>query len=482
MNALATGRRFRYKKPMPAGRIMNLNPALRQRPPRFVAWLSLLCVPLVAGAAGLAASSVSEPVFRGQVQYFSAGSRELPTVVLVHGIGDKAARDWDGLAAKLLPHYRVVTFDLPGFGRSSKGNEPYTPENYVTFLRFLVQEQVRARQIFLIGHSMGGAIALRYAARYPQDVRALVLVGVPGILHRSAYSQYLAHLEINTLPNLFPTQNHRLRNLVSNIMGWVEKAQPAPEVIVATPQLRQTLLNSDPAKIAGLALALEDFSQDIARVQAPTLVVWGGRDNLAPMRNARVLYANLAHAQLVVFDASGHTPMDDVPEGFGERVVEFLRSPVIVHGNGLLRDSMAAVTSTRTGSCRNQLNKLFEGEYERLHIENCRDVVIRNARVRSLHITDSTASIEDSRIGGADGGVTVDDARVMVTSSLIQGPVAMTLRAARLDIAGSRIVGQQAAIVARSQSDVLFSVSRIESPHFTGRVHALRVLRPDQPL
>jgi pimeloyl-ACP methyl ester carboxylesterase len=430
---------------------------------RWVAIFSCCLPPSLVALAGpeaapvLTETVVTEPIFRGKAHLFMAGPEAAPTVVLVHGLGDKGARDWDGLIAVLARDHRVVAFDLPGFGRSSKGNEFYSPEKYAAFLRYLVEEHIHTRPFSLVGHSMGGAIALRYAARYPQDVTALVLVDVPGILHPMAYSKYLSHLGIDFLPSLYPAQNDHLRNLLSGVLGLMEKAKPAPEAIVANPRLRQSILNAEPAKIAGLALALEDFSLDMPRVQAPVLVLWGGRDSIAPLRTGRVLSANLPHAQLEVFDASGHTPMDDVPESFNTRVAAFLNAPV-------------------------QRGAIFEGEYDRIIIHRCRDTLVRNARVRELRISDAVVSIEDSVIGGTDGGLNVDDARVTITSSVIEGRVAITAVQARLDIAGSRIVGREAAVVAPLKSEVLFSVSRVQSPHFRGSLHELRIVTPSNPL
>jgi pimeloyl-ACP methyl ester carboxylesterase len=456
----------------------------KQTVTRWVAVFSCCLVPSLAALAapGLTETVVTEPVFRGKAHVFTAGPETAPTVVLVHGLGDKAARDWDGLIAVLARDHRVVAFDLPGFGRSSKGNEFYSPENYATFLRYLVVEHIHTRPFSLVGHSMGGAIALRYAARYPQDVTALVLVDVPGILHPMAYSKYLSHLGINYFPSLYPAQRDHFGNFVSRVLSLTEKIQPVPEAIIATPRLRQNFLNAEPTKIAGLALALEDFSLDMPRVQAPVLVLWGGHDSIAPLRTGRVLSANLPHAQLEVFDASGHTPMDDVPESFNTRVAAFLNTPVLERRNAILQRELVQPVSTRTGTCKGQRGVVFEGEYDRITIHRCRDTLVRNVRVRELRITDAVVNIEDSLIGGADGGLHVDDARVSITSSVIEGRVAITAVQARLDIAGSRIVGREAALVAPLKSEVLFSVSRVQSPHFRGNLHELRSVTPNNPL
>jgi hypothetical protein len=125
---------------------------------------------------------------------------------------------------------------------------------------------------------------------------------------------------------------------------------------------------------------------------------------------------------------------------------------------------------------------VFEGDYDRISIYRCRDTLVRNVRVRTLHITDAAANIEDSLIGGLDGGLRVDNSRVNITSSQIEARVAITAVESRLDIAGSRIVGEEAALVAPLKSEVLFSVSQVRSPHFRGSLHGLRIVAPGNPL
>lgn len=448
------------------------------------AWL-LFCslTPPANAAPAVTETILREPVFRGEAYVYSAGPENAPDVVLVHGIGDKGARDWTGLMSMLAPDFHVTSFDLPGFGRSSKGNEQYTPKNYAAFVRHVVQQRVHKRPFILVGHSMGGAIALRYAALYPEDVQALVLADVPGILNHLSYSRYLGHLGIDHfVPKIYRAQNDHLSNLMSTIAGKLEWAKPAPQIILLTPRLRKNFLSADPSRIAGLALVLEDFSADLERVRVPTLVLWGARDELAPLRNGQILSANLPQAQLEVFASSGHTPMDDVPELFNRRVTEFLRDPKLEQRNDILDRSLNWPNTTRTGSCDGQRGKVFEGDFQRLTINDCRDALVRNARVRDLRISNATVSIEDSLIGGSEGGLHIDDARVKITSSVIEGRVAITAIAAHLDIAGSRIVGKEAALEAPRSSEILFSITRVQSPRFQGNLHERRIVTPETAL
>ena len=426
---------------------------------------------------------IADPVFHGEVQYLVSGPAEAPTVVLVHGLGDKASQDWDGLAADLSKDYRVVRFDLPGFGRSTKGNLAYTPDSYTQFLHALVNREVRARPFFLVGHSMGGAIALRYAALHPQDVTALVLVDVPAILHRFVYSKHMAAFGLSRMvPGLYLGNNDLLGNMLGNILGKVEQKPIPAEMVVQIPALRQKLLKGDPLLIAGMALALEDFSRDIARVTAPTLLLWGERDDIAPVRSGRVLAANMAHARLDIFPGVGHVPMDDAPLPFQARVREFLRDPVIPDRVSVLRDEAAWPESARNGRCDGKRGQVFEGDYNRLDIERCENVVLRHVRARSVHLTSSGVTIEDSRIGGGTEGLAADSSRVTITSSRIEGKTAITANDSKIDIAGSRVIGRNAAVTTRTAAEVAFSVSQVESMHHYGPLHGLRFVTPETPL
>ena len=115
---------------------------------------------------------------------YEAGRDHPYTVVLVHGLGEGAARDWEHVIPALARRYHVLTFDLPGFGRSEKQNALYSPANYAAFVKWIMEARVNG-PFTLVGHSMGGVIALRFASIYPRNLRHLILIDTPGILHRS---------------------------------------------------------------------------------------------------------------------------------------------------------------------------------------------------------------------------------------------------------------------------------------------------------
>jgi len=110
-------------------------------------------------------------------------------VLLVHGLGNNAHRDWRNVIPALAPTFRVVALDLPGFGAS----ESLAKDLSFNRLAAVLDEVMSLRQIeraHVIGHSLGGALSLHFGHRYPQRVNRMVLVDVAGILQRSVYTRF----------------------------------------------------------------------------------------------------------------------------------------------------------------------------------------------------------------------------------------------------------------------------------------------------
>ena len=112
--------------------------------------------------------------------------------MLVHGLGEAGVKDFYPLFPELARKRHVVAFDLPGFGRSGRINTRYAPDRYAAVLFRVIEAYGDGQQVDVLGHSMGGAIAMLHAASYPRQVRRLVVVDAAGILHREAWFGHAA--------------------------------------------------------------------------------------------------------------------------------------------------------------------------------------------------------------------------------------------------------------------------------------------------
>ncbi|MEJ2621885.1 MAG: alpha/beta hydrolase, partial [Candidatus Thiodiazotropha sp.] len=260
-----------------------------------------------------------EMVFGGQVYLRSAGNPNKPAVVMVHGLGDEASTCWEDILQRLKKDYYIFTFDLPGFGRSTKRNALYSPVNYARLIQQLTDKHV-GRPFHLIGHSMGGAISLQYTHSYPASVKTLTLIDAAGILHRQAYTKYLAPLGVDKVLNQYNLFDERkVTDLAGALMSALEKRYPVNmDLLINLEPFRNKVLRGDPSAIAGLALVQNDFSRIPETIHQPTLIVWGDQDKIAPLRTGYVLESLMPNARLELIPNGGHIAFIEQPELFYE--------------------------------------------------------------------------------------------------------------------------------------------------------------------
>ena len=401
---------------------------------------------------------VSEPVFNEKVYFQMRGNPAGPVILLVHGLDDNASKIWQQTVAGLVDDYFVASLDLPGFGQSSKSNQAYTPENYVRIIRYLSRTYIR-QPFHLAGHSMGGAISLRYAATHPEDVQTLTLVDAAGILHRFAYTKYLAPMGLEHFSGI----DYINSNAVSSLAGLVlHKAEDMMQVdlrqLVQIPLLRAKVLRGNPLTIAGLGLVVDDFSNIPQTVEAPTRIIWGREDKLAPLRTGHVLNTLIPDSSLHIIPHAGHTPMSSHPSEFRSlltmsfqpdaqfKAAEF--GPAKIHNKV---------------SCNGQNNSQFSGRIKNLIISNCKNILVKDASIGRLVIDNSRVQLENVTVTAPDGtAVEIAESNVMFTAGRLNGRIAIAVQNSRLDIAGTTLAGTETAISAQSVTDIIFSLTPVQ--------------------
>jgi pimeloyl-ACP methyl ester carboxylesterase len=363
-----------------------------------------------------------------------------------------------------------VAFDLPGFGRSEKRNALYSPGQYAAFLQWVV-DRCTTGPVTVVGHSLGGAIALHYAAGYPARLHRLVLADVAGILHRAVYTKELLGPKIPDLPG--PVD---LKGLLGGVLGRL----PAPpldlDFLLGNETLRSGILGGDPAKIAALALVQEDFSPLLEQVTAPTAILWGDDDTVTPLRTGLLLEALLPRARLQVIPRAGHVPMLDQPHLFNRAVLDALDA----------RESAPPPapdgTSERIGLCRGETGKTFSGPFARIEITDCRDVRLTDITAAAVVIDRSRVVMEQGEIRGKGIALSVTDSSVTATGLRIEGETALLASGSTLDLAGVTLTGTSAAVRTQRPSTLLFSVSRGQSPSTKGYLHGVKKLATNEAL
>jgi len=429
----------------------------------------------VRALPGYRAGIVSEPEFGGEAYVMEAGSPYAPTVVLVHGLGRSGARDFYPVLPALAAQYHVVTFDLPGFGRSTLGHELYSPKRYVEFIHGVVGQRCRG-PFNMVGHSMGGALSVLYAATFPMDVMRLILIDAAGILHRKAFTSFVisAGLE-NALDFLGSARKDAAKLARGAASDAMEPLQPllpdSPDMrlLLDNGLLRTTILDNA-ERIAALALILENFGPVIAAVRAPTWILWGRQDPIASLRAATVLQARLPHAQLHVLDASGHTPMLAEPAATSQFLLEWLGTPTDRFAPAVVQPPLAA--SAPGGRCENQRGVRFSGDYSQIDIVGCQDVQMRDVRASAIRVRNSSEVVmENVHVSAVETALQVAGSQVEITASDFGGNVAIDSEDSRVDLAGVNLQGRRASVHVSRASQLLVSVCRVDSPISRRYVH-----------
>jgi len=254
-----------------------------------------------------------------EIRSFEGG--EGPPLLLLHGFGG-AAWNFSELVP-LLPGRRLIVPDLPGHGASS----PLPAASIAAFAD--VVAELLDGDADVLGHSMGGVVALRLAERHPSLVRRLVLAAPAGISSSTRLAEVLIVLAGVVKPARIAgrrvdriARSQRLRRLVFGPLE-VSNADLLTERAVHG-FLRGPALHTD-ALSAGLALAADDPRVDLERVQCPVLVLFGGRDRQVPLDDG-FEYARRLRAPLRVIADCGHLLIGERPDACARAVLEFTRA------------------------------------------------------------------------------------------------------------------------------------------------------------
>jgi pimeloyl-ACP methyl ester carboxylesterase len=264
-----------------------------------------------------------------KVNYIQTGKGS--PVILAHGLA-ASLYDWNDMLPELAASgYAGYALDLLGHGESEKPSDPdaYTVEKvYAHFSDWITSLKLNEPMI-LIGHSLGGGLALMYALQYPERVRALVLVNPFYEVKQLSVvlqSMFLGKLMNARLLELMP---YRLFRFFVDLTSLNFHFGRGERHVLPEPIREQTALDYQRASsgIYNIPRTLPNILNDLPHVQQPTLMLWGGHDStLAPNSfvHLRQMLPNVHGAH--VLPLCGHVPHQCHPALFNPFVMEFLNS------------------------------------------------------------------------------------------------------------------------------------------------------------
>ena len=235
-----------------------------------------------------------ETVINGYtIQYKETGKGE-ETVVILQGWGT-GMELYDSIAGVIASRCRVIQFDFPGFGRSDEPRKPWAVDDYADFfIQFL--DKLKISKATLIGHSYGGRVIIKLAARdaLPFEINRIVLIDSAGVLpvktpkQQRKIKRYKRLKKFYSLPLIYKIFH-------KTIDKWKEK-QGSEDYRNASPMMKQCLVKA----------VNEDLTELFPKVSQDTLLIWGENDTATPLSDGRLMEAKMPNAGLAPIKNAGH--------------------------------------------------------------------------------------------------------------------------------------------------------------------------------
>ncbi len=258
-----------------------------------------------------------------------------PVLLLIHGIGDNSTT-WHSVHSKLAQRFTVIAPDLLGHGQSDKPRADYSVAAYANGMRDLLSV-LDIDKCTVVGHSLGGGVAMQFSYQFPQLVERLILVGAGGSPRTSNIALRVASLPLGgealallRLPMVLPALQVAGRAL-GTVFGSTGLGRDIPDALRILTDLPEPTASS--AFTRTLRSVVDWRGQVVTMLDrcyltesVPVQLIWGDQDAVIPVGHAKMAHAAMPGSQLEIFARSGHFPFHDDPDRFVEVVERFCDS------------------------------------------------------------------------------------------------------------------------------------------------------------
>lgn len=230
-------------------------------------------------------------------------------VLLLHGWGD-AANGLEALSRELAGSYQVLVLDLPGFGASELPKMAWDLDNYADFLKNLLAKLNLNQPYAVIGHSNGGALAIRAVSLTALTPQKLILLAASGVRTNSRAKRLFLKVVAKTgnIATIWMPERYR-QGLRKSLYG------AAGSDMLVAPQLEDTFKKT----------VRQDVQGDAVVIQIPTLLIYAADDNAVPVEDGRQYHDLIKNSRLEIIDGAGHFVHLDEPQKVTDLIQEFLK-------------------------------------------------------------------------------------------------------------------------------------------------------------
>jgi pimeloyl-ACP methyl ester carboxylesterase len=283
-----------------------------------------------------------------QIAFRRAGAG--PTICLIHGITN-SGKSWEPAMRLLARDFDVIAPDLPGHGDSARQRGDHSLGGHACMMRDLLQV-LEVERATVVGHSLGGGVAMQFAYQFPDMVERLALVGSGGLGRE--VSPLIRSAALPFAEQVLPLLTARpLVDGVGAIAGLLGRVGLKPGADLAEISRGIASLGDSERRAAFVRTVRSVISPLGQRVTAndrlylasttPTLIVWGDRDPIIPVEHGLAAHALLPQSRLEIFEGAGHFPQLDDPFRFAELVADFVEhTEPACHDTDVVRERLMA--------------------------------------------------------------------------------------------------------------------------------------------
>ena len=227
--------------------------------------------------------------------------------LILHGWGSDSDR-WHKIGQALSENgFKIIVPDMPGFGKSQTPKTPWDFNGYVSWVEEFAKA-LNLQNFYLLGHSFGGAMAVKVAVDAPQKINRLFLVACACMRKRTALKKVLA--KVSKVARIFSF----LPYYPSARKAFYKFIIPKSDYIYTKGIMKETYLRA----------VSEDLSCHLSFIKVPTVIIWGDKDEITPVKNAHFINKKISNSKLIIIPEVGHDLNQKAPEILTQNILENL--------------------------------------------------------------------------------------------------------------------------------------------------------------
>ena len=231
------------------------------------------------------------------------------TFLILHGWGSDSNR-WEKIGQSLSEKgFKIIIPDIPGFGGSEIPKTPWDFNSYVSFVEEFTKI-LGLENFYLLGHSFGGAIAVKVAVDVPQKINKLFLVACACIRKKTMLKKISAKISKAIKIFSFVPYYSLIRK------AFYKFIIPKSDYVYTKGTMKETYLKA----------ISEDLSCHLSFIKVPTVIIWGDKDELTPIENAHFINKKINNSKLIIIPDANHNLNQKTPEILTEKILENLSS------------------------------------------------------------------------------------------------------------------------------------------------------------